>query len=78
MEKRNELEKYLLAYLAWYNDIDDSISLEPIREYFDNNVQNGYLCIERIFKSFYAADIPYDMQVELIKSLAKAIPLWNE
>ena len=78
MKKRNELEKYLLAYLAWYNDIDDSISIEPIREYFDNTVQNGYLCIERIFKAFYAADISYDMQVDLVKSLAKAIPLWNE
>lgn len=77
MEKRTEFEKYLLAYLKWFNDIDDSISLEPIREYFDNNVQNGYLCIEHIFKAFYAADISYDMQVDLIKSLAKSIPLWE-
>ena len=77
MKKRNELEKYLLAYLAWYNDIDDSISLEPIREYFDNTVQNGYLCIELILKAFYAADISYDMQVDLVKSLAKSIPIWE-
>ena len=77
MEKRNEFEKYLLAYLAWYNDIDNSISLEPIREYFDNNVQDGYVCIECIFKAVYAADIPYDMQVDLVKSLAESIPIWE-
>lgn len=81
MDERIKAEQNLLKYLEWYHDIDTengyTISITPIREYLDKVLFTGWEEVEKFMAAMTDCNIPYENQVEMIKTLAKGIELWN-
>ena len=82
MDTRIKVEQNLLKYLEWYHDIDTengyTISITSIREYLDTVLCTGWGDIEKFMAAMTECGIPYENQVEMIKTLAKSIELWKD
>ena len=82
MNTRIKVEENLLKYLEWYHDIDTengyTISITSIREYLDTVLCTGWEDIEKFMAAMTECGIPYENQVEMIKTLAKSIELWKD
>lgn len=82
MNTRVEIEQNLLKYLEWYHDIDTengyTISITPIREYLDTVLCTGWEDVEKFMEAMTDCGMPYENQVEMIKTLAKSIELLND
>ena len=81
MDERIKVEQHLLKYLEWYHDVDTengyTISIEPIRKYLNQVIFTGWESVEKFIAAMTNCGMPYENQVETIKTLAKGIELWS-
>ena len=68
----NQMSPLVWAYIG------DSVYEQYIREYLDTVLCAGWEDIEKFMEAMTDCGMPYENQVEMIKTLAKSIELLND